>query len=419
MAASPVVSVIVPVYNNERHAAAALRSVLAQTFHVWELLVVDDGSTDRTPDVLAQFAGEPRVTLMRQANAGPAAARNAGIRRARGEFVAFLDGDDEWLPAYLATLLALAERQPTAAVYYCSAQCMDGDGRDLPQVAAARRVAPGDMYVTLLRANFLVPSAVLARRAALEEAGLFDPSEALRSAEDWDMWLRLAHIRPFAGTQACLARYRLHAASLMADPARHKRAAQAVVEKHFGLDDGQPAGWPPDKRTAYGGLYRLHALAALMRQGDWADCGPYLRRALRADTSLALDLDLFYELALGAQPMGYRGTAHQLDLPRNAAHVQHLLSQVFRSPAGLELAGVRRAASGAAWFALGLAAYNTGQLALCRRYLLCALRAWPALWREKRLVLPLLKSLLGRAALEAARDFSRRRSSRPEGAGQP
>jgi glycosyltransferase involved in cell wall biosynthesis len=412
----PSVSVILPVYNGARYVAAAIESVFAQTYRDWELLIVDDGSADGTPAVLARYADRPGVTLIRQENTGLAGARNAGIRQARGDLLGLLDADDEWLPGFLAAFVALAAQRPEAVVFYGSARCMDAEGRDLPQVAAIPPAASSDLYATLLRANFLNSSAVVARRAAVVEAGLFDAS--LRSCEDWDLWLRLSRTQSFAYVPGSLVRFRLHGGSLSTDVGGMERAADAVIAKHFGPPQGDPAGWPPEKRQAYGGLYRHHTLLHLLRRGDWEACARHLRRALCADPALAQDPDLFFELALGTQPVGYRGTAHQLDLPRNAAHVQALLRQVFHSPAGPELTGARRAAFGAAWFALGLAAYNTGQLALARRYLFRAVRATPALWHEKRLVLPLLKSLLGRAVLEAARGLSRRRSSRPDGAGQ-
>jgi hypothetical protein len=136
------------------------------------------------------------------------------------------------------------------------------------------------MYETLLRANFIIPSTVLARRQALAEAGLFDEvPRAMGGCADWDLWLRLARTQEIAGTPECLARYRLHGESLSADVTGMQQAAQAVMLKHFGPDDGRPEAWTDEKRRAYGGFYRHSALTLVERRGDWQASAGYLRQA--------------------------------------------------------------------------------------------------------------------------------------------
>jgi hypothetical protein len=260
------------------------------------------------------------------------------------------------------------------------------------------------------------------------DAGLFDETNrVMDGCADWDLWLRLARAKAIAGTDECLARYRLHGESLSADTAGMQRAAEAVARKHFGPDDGRPEAWPIEKRQAYGGVYRHGALLALLRRGDWEDCARYLRLALRADPALAADLDLFYDLALGTQPLGLRGTSRQLDLDQNAERVEGLLEGAFAPgpvgqadslPRPSDARAARRLAESTASYALGLAAYNTGRFGLSRRYLLRALRLRPALWRDRRLAGALAKSFLGPALVAALKQRSARAAALEPG-GQP
>ncbi len=398
----PRVSVIIPAYNQAQYLGEAIQSVLHQRYSDYEIIVVDDGSTDNTREVAARFARQIRYIW--QENKGLAGARNTGIRAARGELIGLLDSDDQWLPAFLAEMTTLADQRPEAAVYYCGAQCMDENGRLLPQsvgLAATPLDGPDALYQTLLRANFIIPSTTVLRRSAVTSAGLFD--QKLRSCEDWDLWLRILPARQFASLPALLARYRVHGSSLSADPAGMQQAKSAVVQKHFGPDDRQPDEWSADKRRAYAGLYRYYALIFIQRQNDWPAATRYLRRALQIDATLSADLSLFYELALGAQPVGYRGAPARVDLAANAGHINRLLAGIFAPPAGEQLALLRRPTWGTAYYALGLAAYNTGDVSLSRRFFLRALRFRPGLWRHKLLVGNLVKSLAGSAALNNLR----------------
>lgn len=374
--AEPLFSVVVPAYNQAEFLGGALRSVLAQPGDDYEVIVVDDGSTDATARVAASF--EPRVRCIHQANQGLAGARNAGIRLAAGAYVALLDADDEWLPAFLPAMRRAIARHAGADAFYGAAQCMDHDGRDLPQRAGAQRVPPEELYRMILRANFLIPSTVVLRRAAVERAGLFDP--AFRRVQDWELWLRMSRQgMRFVGVPEVLARYRLHESSLSADVAGGQAAALAVVEKHFGPDDGDPGAWPADKRRAYGGLYRYHALTAMLRAGDWDACAAQYRRALLADPTLSRDRAFFHELALGGQRLGLRGTAEGLDAAASAVEIERLLERVFAPPLPEPLARVRAATCGAALAELARVACRAGRPALGRALLARSARRRPAL----------------------------------------
>lgn len=183
----PKISVIIPAFNSALFVGRAIRSVLDQTFPDLELIVVDDGSTDETAQIVRSYS-DPRVIYIYQRNQGPNAARNNGIRRTRGELLAFLDSDDWWLPRKLEAQLDRLESIPEAGLVYCSAQKVDGCGR-LLKLRSAR--IEGEVLNPLLINNDIAgPSSVIVRRRVFDQVGLFD--ESLWRAEDWEMWLRIA-----------------------------------------------------------------------------------------------------------------------------------------------------------------------------------------------------------------------------------
>jgi glycosyltransferase involved in cell wall biosynthesis len=343
----PLVSVIIPNYNHTRFIPNAIQSVLAQDYPNYEIIVVDDGSTDDSRDVVARF-GE-KVRYIWQENQGLAGARNTGIRAAAGELIGLLDADDEWQSDYLGQMVALAEKHPDGLVYYCMARCMDVAGHNLPQSVGGPPVEPKLLYQVLLRANFIIPSTVMFRKQPIVQFGCFDAS--LRSCEDWDMWLRLLPTGNIVGVSQSLVRYRVHGNSLSTDVAGMHAATKRVVEKHFGMDDDDPSSWTPEKRRAYGGMYRYQCITFVQRQKNWEACLPLMRKAMLADPSLALDLDFFYELVLGDQLVGYRGVSQIQGFDENVSRLQALVHDAADS---LSDGSVRNQALGTAYCALGL-----------------------------------------------------------------
>lgn len=397
---TPQVSVIIPAYNQAQFLASAIRSVLAQTYQNLEIIIVDDGSTDDTAEISQQFGNVVRYFC--QENQGLAGARNTGIREARGKYVALLDSDDQWLPAFLQSMMSLTTQHPEATVYYCGVCYTNLDGHDLPQAATGRVVPAEAMYQAMLRGNFLVPSTIVMRRSTILAAGMFDP--AFRRLQDWEFWLRLLRNGCiFAGTHACLVRYRLHDRSLTTDPATGQRAAMAIGQKLFGPDDEQWSVWNDEKQRAYGGIYRYCALMSLLHQSDWQACERYLQRALQIDPTIAADIDLFYELALGTQPPGYRGTTKGLDLESNASNIQRMLADIFRSTQVPDLISLRQQTYGTAYYALGLVAYNIGCSSLSRRFLFEALHFRPDLWLTATKIL--LRLFIGPRVINRLREL--------------
>jgi glycosyltransferase involved in cell wall biosynthesis len=186
------VSVIIPTYNRVPYLGDAIRSVLAQATDGVETIVVDDGSTDGTEELLRAFDGS--VTYLRVPHRGqPAATRNRGLQVARGEFVALLDSDDLFLPGKLARqCAAFAANADVALVYSNGYFFRDDPAAPLGWILDGLPSPSGDGFADLLRGCFLVPAVTLIRRRCLEAGGGFDEALTLRGVEDYDLWLRLA-----------------------------------------------------------------------------------------------------------------------------------------------------------------------------------------------------------------------------------
>lgn len=189
MTEAPTVSIVIPAYNAAWCIERAVDSVLAQTFRDFELIVVDDGSTDDTAEVLAVYRGALRVVT--QPNGGMSSARNAGIRAATGRYIAFLDADDRWLPDKLALQVEVLEARPDLAFCAAIATLENPAGE---KIGEWRGLGSATTGVSEVFANHAAvaggASAVLARRHLVQELGGFDTD--LAGAEDTDLWIRLA-----------------------------------------------------------------------------------------------------------------------------------------------------------------------------------------------------------------------------------
>lgn len=187
----PRVSVIIPTYNRARFIAAAVDSVLRQTFRDFELIVVDDGSTDNTADIMRPFLNDPRILYIQQANRGRSAARNRAISIARGDYIAFLDSDDSYLPGKLESQVACMDRRVDVDMVYTSATCVNEAGEAL-HVQVYRAEREGDIYdqIAFFQPLTITLPTVMVRRAVLEQVGGFDVE--MERFEDTDMWRRIA-----------------------------------------------------------------------------------------------------------------------------------------------------------------------------------------------------------------------------------
>jgi glycosyltransferase involved in cell wall biosynthesis len=252
-AASPsLVSVVVIAYNCAQHVGHAIQSVLEQTWTNLELIVVDDGSTDSTGEVIQRIS-DPRITYVRQTNKGPNAARNEGIRHARGEFIAFLDCDDWWLPVKLEKQLARVTAEPEIGLVYSLAIRVDASGREGDRFDS---IVEGRVLDRLLLGNCIAGSAssAMVTRRAIDAVGTFD--ESLHYAEDWEYWIRIAS----RFSVACVPDFDVY---LLDRPGSQGKNAQATRRDslrfiHTALDRYAPSR-PLFRRAA---LARLHYVAS-------------------------------------------------------------------------------------------------------------------------------------------------------------
>jgi len=385
------VSIIVPCYNHGHYLSHAISSVLAQTFTHWEAIIVDDGSTDNTHEVAAQVA-DPRVHYIYQVNQGLSAARNTGIRSAVGEYLAFLDADDEWEPRFLERCVDVLSRQETVTAVVTLTRFIDESGTELPR-QGGQAIRSAEFRERLIEGGFFPPNAIVVQTDAVRQVGLFD--ESLTSVEDWDLWLRITDAGGIMQSiSEPLARYRISTGSMSTNAGRMHANRMAVLAKQYGHPDGEPTDWPEEKRRAFAFAYRTAALGYLQQQEpDTAWCR--LEKAVRTWPSLLTRLDTFYELALGDRPRGYRGDPANLDLAANGADMLRRLDGLFASAAAPVKAHCG-SAYGNAYLALGMLADQAGDWAAARRYLIHAVYNNPHLLRDQRVLRRLAKVVAGR-----------------------
>ncbi|MBI5773426.1 MAG: glycosyltransferase [Verrucomicrobia bacterium] len=227
-AVPPGVSVIIPAYNYAHFLPHAVDSALAQDYAPLEIIVVDDGSTDNTPEITARYGG--RIRCIRQPNAGLSAARNTGLHAARHPFVAFLDADDVWLPGMVRrTMETFARLEKNFALVGCVSAFIDAEGRPFE----IRKLYPDDDREITVRdilvSTRFAPSSVIARREVFETCGGFDPT--LRSSEDRDMWIRVtARHRAFRLGRP-LVQIRRHGNNMSRHADRMKSNMGRVIQK--------------------------------------------------------------------------------------------------------------------------------------------------------------------------------------------
>jgi glycosyltransferase involved in cell wall biosynthesis len=258
----PKVDIIIPAYNAARYLPAAIESVEAQTFADWRILLVDDGSTDNTPEVLAPFIDRlgSRLKYIRKPNGGLPAARNTAIRNSSAEFLALLDADDVWLPCRLAESLACFEGRPQVGLAYGFNARIDAEGKvidtfDRRQKHGEGRIAP---YIYMRKVDLPCPT-ITFRRKCVEEVGPFD--EKMRATEDRDLWFRIALRYEVALAPKVIALYRMSAGSMSTDPGRMLNAQLQFIEKHY----GSPGCGVLARRIALGRVYKQLAEAQQLR----------------------------------------------------------------------------------------------------------------------------------------------------------
>ncbi len=256
----PGISVIVPCHNAERYIGSALRSILQQDWPKLEIIVVDDGSTDSSGDIVSTFS---QVLLLRQANAGVAAARNRGIDHATHEWIAFLDADDLWLPGKLAAQWRMLQTQADARMSYTAwstwaSTDLVPSADELDRLSASSdqqwKGPTGWIYPQLLRDCVVWTSSTLMHRSVLDEVGRFDSS--LHIGEDYDLWLRASRVTPILRVPRPLALYRLHPVSLTRSAPRENYRGRVITSALRRWGYASPDGTRARRIDVWRGLSR-------------------------------------------------------------------------------------------------------------------------------------------------------------------
>jgi GT2 family glycosyltransferase len=272
--AIPTVAVVIPCFNQARYLHSAIESARHQAHPPVEIIVVDDGSTDDT----AKVAEEMGALVVRQQNLGVSAARNAGLARATGELIVFLDADDVLLPSALEMKASALAANTHAAAVLTRCEVMDEAGEPLPVVH--QEIDPANLYRDLLSRNFVwTPGAAMFRRDAVREIGGF--AEDLGPAADYAMYLRLARNGRVVFVDACAVRYRQHAASMSRDPVLMLRATTEALRREAVAGPAWVRGEVRRARRVWCAWYGeqiVHALRHQWRGRAWS--GQKLRAVL-------------------------------------------------------------------------------------------------------------------------------------------
>lgn len=295
---TPLVSVIIPAYNGAATIGETIASVRSQTLTDWELMVVDDGSTDGTAAAvraIAESTGDGRITVISIANGGVSAARNFGAARSRGTYLSFIDADDLWTADKLEAQVRILRSRPGAAVAYSWVDCVDGDG-----LVRVRRGGYSLGVGALQRKLTLIDtiesgSNVLVTRSAFEAVGGFD--ETLTHGEDWDLWLRLSARFAYAVVPAPQVLYRQRPGSASANVWKMERQSMGIIDRAIArLGDGSTLAGPMAegdreilKRRSVTNRYRILTFEALdgpRSRRRTLTALRYFHQVLRRDRSL-------------------------------------------------------------------------------------------------------------------------------------
>lgn len=279
-----LVSVVIPNYNYARFLPEAIDSVLAQTYGQIEIIVVDDGSSDGSREVLESYGD--RITAILQQNAGVSAARNSGVSRSRGEFLAFLDADDAWLPAKIERQVAAFNDDETGLVHVGMVE-IDGSGNSLSERTDGREGVVSD---ALLRFEGSVVlgggSGLMVPRRVFDEVAGFDTR--LSTSADWDMFYQVSSRYRVSFVPEILLKYRVHSSNM------HGNIAAMEHDMLIGFEKAFAGGNTAERRKCYGNLHKMLA-GSYFRSGKYGD---FARNAFKSIVNRPSNFGYFLQFPL-------------------------------------------------------------------------------------------------------------------------
>ena len=273
---SPLVSVVIPTYNQADFLRQAIQSVFDQSYSSWEIIIVDNESTDHTESVIRSFRSGKIKRLKIQNHGIIAASRNTGIRHARGKFIAFLDSDDYWFPEKLRSSIDQMTREKADAVCHSEYWLFENGQQKAVSYGPADRCTFRDL---LKKGNCLSTSAILVKKEQVLEVGGFSENAAFKTVEDYDLWIRLVkHGCRFTFNNTLLGVYRIHSSGNSQSIAKHANATLALL--HHYLSDGDTYFTERERRMIFFKVYRSTAFRFLKQMqlpklAYWALCGAW------------------------------------------------------------------------------------------------------------------------------------------------
>ncbi|MGD1855611.1 MAG: glycosyltransferase family 2 protein [Leptolyngbyaceae cyanobacterium] len=304
MSKTPKVSVVIPVYNSMRYLPDTLDSVARQTLSDFEVILINDGSSDAVETWFDSNRQDARFRLVSQPNQGVSVARNTGISLARGEYIAFLDADDLWQPTKLEQQVQILDDDPETGLVYSWVACIDSESRLTGRVRMHSH--EGRVWPALIQYDFVEgTSTAMVRQSCFAKVGCFDPS--LLRNQDWDMWLRIAKHYSFRVVTAPLVYYRQHGHSISKDWPIVEASFHQVLSREFKVatPDMQPL-----QARSYGLAYLYLGWKPIQYfQKDHSEAIRLLKQAKAYDPSLQFSSE-FIRLAIAIIASKYLGDKH-------------------------------------------------------------------------------------------------------------
>ncbi len=295
----PKVSIVIPAYNSMKYLPDTLSSVWRQTFTDFEVLVVNDGSSDNIKEWASQVK-DSRFKFISQANQGVSAARNAGILASQGDYIALLDADDLWAPTKLETHVLCLDKNPKVGLVCSWTAMMNAQGQ--PTGRFMKPVADGNIYTKILVKNIIDCPSVLVRRSCFNEVGLFDTN--IRYNEDWEMWIRIAARYEFAVIKEPLVYYRQHPNNVSKNWCQMQLGFTKVIKSAF---NSAPSELQHLKNPSYGHANLVLAWKALQsKDKDFKLAANFRADALHYDPKQILSHE-FWRLSVAIALMRYLG----------------------------------------------------------------------------------------------------------------